>query len=201
MESLDPRVGKGWLMIVLAWLVLTASSVALGAERSPPTADHSKFEALQGPFSSAQEVTEACLGCHNEAANQIRETTHWNWTYDHPETGQQLGKRNVINSFCGMVVTNEPRCTSCHVGYGWTDMNQPPPSEDSAVDCLVCHDTTGDYWKFPPSPVCPPTSPASGPAAVENGQSPTCPALPRMSVPVTARTVAVVTSMVVAEMA
>src|SRR5690606_12861010 len=55
----------------------------------------------------------------------------------------------VINSFCGMAVTNEPGCTSCHVGYGWKDMNQPPPQAENAVDCLVCHDTTGDYWKFP----------------------------------------------------
>ena len=115
----------------------------------PPTADHRKFEVLKGPFRDATEVTRACLGCHTEAAEQIRKTTHWTWTYAHPETGQVLGKRHVINSFCGMAISNEARCTSCHVGYGWTDMKQPPPSSDSAVDCLVCHDTTGDYWKFP----------------------------------------------------
>lgn len=179
MESHETRVGKRWRIMLLACLMVTASSVALGAERSPPTADHSKFEALQGPFSSAQEVTEACLGCHNEAANQIRETTHWNWTYDHPETGQQLGKRNVINSFCGMVVTNEPRCTSCHVGYGWTDMNQPPPSEDSAVDCLVCHDTTGDYWKFPTLAGLPTDKPREWPGG--SGKMVNPPDLPRIA--------------------
>ncbi|MFW6178539.1 MAG: tetrathionate reductase family octaheme c-type cytochrome [Desulfohalobiaceae bacterium] len=44
--------------------------------------------------------------------------------------------------------SNEARCTSCHVGYGWeddsfdfTDMNN--------IDCLVCHDTTGEYEKIP----------------------------------------------------
>lgn len=135
--------------VFLAVLALAVVSVAQGAERSPPTADHSKFEALKGPFEDATEVTEACLGCHTEAADQVKGTTHWTWLYDHPETGQQLGKSKVINSFCGMAVTNEARCTSCHVGYGWEDMNQPPPQADSAVDCLVCHDTTGDYWKFP----------------------------------------------------
>ncbi|MCW8959079.1 MAG: cytochrome C, partial [Gammaproteobacteria bacterium] len=51
------------------------------------TADHSKFEALQGPFRNATEVTEACLSCHTEAGDQIMQTTHWNWEYQHPETG------------------------------------------------------------------------------------------------------------------
>ena len=109
---------RTWLTVLLLVLLSSiAPSAAFSAERSPPTADHTKFEALQGPFSSAQEVTEACLGCHNEAANQISETTHWNWTYDHPETGQQLGKRNVLDSLCGMVVTNEPPCTPRAAGY------------------------------------------------------------------------------------
>jgi len=140
-----PGIAKAFLAV----LALAVISVAQGAQRSPPTADHSKFEALKGPFEDATEVTEACLGCHTEAADQVKDTTHWTWLYDHQETGQQLGKSKVINSFCGMPVTNEARCTSCHVGYGWEDMNQPPPQADSAVDCLVCHDTTGDYWKFP----------------------------------------------------
>ncbi len=46
------------------------------------------------------------------------------------------------------IASNEARCTSCHVGYGWKD-----PSFDltdmSKIDCLVCHDTTGTYKKVP----------------------------------------------------
>ncbi|KYZ84554.1 cytochrome C [Alcanivorax sp. KX64203] len=122
---------------------------AQAIERGPSTVDHGKFEVLEGPFEDATDVTAACLECHTQAADQIKATTHWTWTYSHPDTGQTLGKRQVINSFCGMPITNEARCTSCHVGYGWKDMKQPPPSADSAVDCLVCHDTTGEYWKFP----------------------------------------------------
>jgi len=129
-------------------LGLTTQTLA-STERAPATADHTKFDALKGPFNSAPEVTAACLTCHTEAGEQVRATTHWTWLYNHPETGQQLGKSKVINSFCGMVVTNEARCTSCHVGYGWEDMSQPPPIAENAVDCLVCHDTTGEYWKFP----------------------------------------------------
>jgi hypothetical protein len=102
-------------------------------ERAPATADHSKFKSLKSPFETASEATEACLGCHTEAAGQIKATTHWTWLYKHAETGQTLGKSQVINSFCGMAITNEARCTSCHVGYGWKDMRQPPPEAESAV--------------------------------------------------------------------
>jgi hypothetical protein len=99
---------------LLPFLVLTllATQTLAATDRSPATADHSKFEALKGPFNSAPDVTAACLTCHTEAGEQLRATTHWTWLYDHPETGQQLGKSKVINSFCGMVVTNEARCTS-----------------------------------------------------------------------------------------
>jgi octaheme c-type cytochrome (tetrathionate reductase family) len=44
--------------------------------------------------------------------------------------------------------SNEPRCTSCHVGYGWKDKTFDFTSEAN-VDCLVCHEQTGTYKKFP----------------------------------------------------
>ncbi|MCW8828086.1 MAG: tetrathionate reductase family octaheme c-type cytochrome [Gammaproteobacteria bacterium] len=110
------------------------------------TADHSKFEALQGPFRNATEVTEACLSCHTEAGDQIMQTTHWNWEYQHPETGQLLGKKHELNVFCGSVRSNYPRCTSCHIGYGWEDRSFDF-SDATRIDCLVCHDTTGSYVK------------------------------------------------------
>lgn len=143
------RHGVCYLRLALLSFLIALASDTHGTDHPPPTADHSKFELLRGPFRDATEVTQACLTCHTEAAEQIRNTTHWTWTYHHPETGQILGKRHVINSFCGAPITNEPRCTSCHVGYGWTDLKQPPPAADTAVDCLVCHDTTGEYRKFP----------------------------------------------------
>ena len=112
------------------------------------TADHSKFEILQKEFTSGPEVTEACLSCHTEAADQVKHSVHWTWEFDNPETGQTLGKRHVVNAFCGNVVGNEARCTSCHTGYGWEDMSSPPPQQSSAVDCLVCHDNSGQYTKL-----------------------------------------------------
>jgi len=137
-------------MVTVIMLLLLGTVPAIAIERSAPsTADHSQFKSLQGPFQSGPEVTEACLGCHTEASKQLQETTHWTWEFPHPETGQMLGKRHVVNSFCGSASSNEPFCTSCHTGYGWDDMRQPPPTAGNAVDCLICHDTTGGYKKSP----------------------------------------------------
>lgn len=125
-----------------------ASALQLSGKPAGGTADHSKFEILQQDFKSGPEVTKACLTCHTEAADQVQHTLHWKWETKNEATGQTLGKRTVINSFCGNVASNEPRCTSCHAGYGWEDMRQPPPSEPEAVDCLVCHADTELYKKF-----------------------------------------------------
>ncbi|OSM03975.1 putative cytochrome c family protein [Magnetofaba australis IT-1] len=75
-------------------------------------------------------------------------TTHWTWAFDNKLTGQMLGKKNVINNFCVATATNWPRCTSCHIGYGWKNAAFDLTNQD-AVDCLVCHDATGKYKKFP----------------------------------------------------
>ncbi len=150
------------------------STMAQDAATQPPqisdsTADHSKFESLKRAFKSGPEVTEACLECHTEADDQAMHSIHFKWDFDHPGTGQKLGKKNVINAFCGSVAGNEPRCTSCHAGYGWDDMSKPPEQAGASVDCLVCHDRSGQYTKtatgagHPPlDPVAPKTKTITG---------------------------------------
>ena len=108
--------------------------------------DHHEIE---GPFETPMEVTEMCLACHDTAAQEVMATSHWTWEKLQviPGKGQVLrGKTNVINNFCVSIGANWARCTSCHVGYGWVDENFDFEDE-SRVDCLVCHDTTGDYVK------------------------------------------------------
>ncbi|MCF8119032.1 MAG: tetrathionate reductase family octaheme c-type cytochrome [Deltaproteobacteria bacterium] len=113
------------------------------------TADHSKFPELQGEFTSGPEVTRACLQCHTEAAKQLQETIHWTWLCPAAEPEAHLGKAGwVVNNFCINIASNEPRCTSCHAGYGWRDKNFDFTQQDH-VDCLVCHEQTGTYKKFP----------------------------------------------------
>ncbi|MCA1757294.1 MAG: tetrathionate reductase family octaheme c-type cytochrome [Bacteroidales bacterium] len=112
--------------------------------------DHAEF--LEGPFSSPREITETCLLCHEGIDQDIMKTRHWNWLGDEFTSADgrttRLGKKNLINNFCIAVPSNWPRCTSCHIGYGWED-----ESFDFAdplnIDCLICHDGTGTYRKTP----------------------------------------------------
>ncbi|MCG7862406.1 MAG: tetrathionate reductase family octaheme c-type cytochrome [Candidatus Thiodiazotropha endolucinida] len=131
-------------ILLLLGLAL-AFSVRVNATPTPgSTADHSKFEQLQTKFKTGPEVTRACLACHTNAAKQIHKSKHWRWEYDNPATGQKLGKKHVLNNFCIAAGPNIAACTACHISYGWKDDSFDFSSEE-AVDCLVCHDTTGLY--------------------------------------------------------
>lgn len=130
------------LAILGAFMALAAPAAAQTAtsgDRSESTTDHSRLKPLMREFASGPEMTAACVSCHTEAADQVMRTLHCTWDFTNPATGQKLGKRNVLNSFCGNVATNETRCTSCHSGYGWDDMRVAAPADPTAVDCLACH--------------------------------------------------------------
>lgn len=63
--------------------------------------DHSDF--IQGPLSSGPEVTLKCLECHDDAAMDIMQTTHWGWSSPQQVNGNGVvnrGKKNAINNFC-----------------------------------------------------------------------------------------------------
>jgi octaheme c-type cytochrome (tetrathionate reductase family) len=137
----------------LGFLILfTVSSVA--APPTPPassphasTTDHSQIASLKGPFKTGPEVTQACLACHNQAAHQVMKSLHWTWDSINPATGKRVGKKLSANNFCGSPISNEPRCTSCHAGYGWKDKSFDFTKQEN-VDCLACHDKTGTYKKI-----------------------------------------------------
>lgn len=161
------RWKAGWLC---ALLVLCAAGMASGMKTedpegpppmqhdSVPTADHSGFEALLQEFTSPQEVTKACLGCHNQADDQLMKTIHWTWICPKEKSGK-LGKAGYsLNNFCISIWGNEPRCTSCHAGYGWQDKTFDKSAAEN-IDCLVCHDQTGTYEKYPPGAGLPVTEP------------------------------------------
>lgn len=122
------------------------------------TVDHSKLDVLQKEFASGPEVTQACLSCHTQADDQLMHSIHFNWDYQ-SDSGQTLGKSNVINAFCGNVAGNEARCTSCHAGYGWDDMSKTPQEAKVEPDCLVCHDRSGQYTKTATGAGHPPLDP------------------------------------------
>ncbi|MHC4580488.1 MAG: tetrathionate reductase family octaheme c-type cytochrome, partial [Planctomycetota bacterium] len=135
------RLGRLAVPLLLA-CVMGLASPAVAA------VNHSLFFQLNKDFQTASEVTEACLTCHSEAGRQVMQTSHWTWEYT-TKDGQQLGKNNVINNYCVAISSNEPRCTSCHVGYGYKNPETFAQMDETAVDCLVCHDRSGTYKKFP----------------------------------------------------
>ena len=133
--------------LLVAWLV-SMGTLSGTTYASESTADHSKFKELDKDFKTGPEVTRACLSCHTEAAKQVMKTPHWTWDFINPKTGQELGKKNVLNNFCIAPRSNFAFCTACHAGYGWKDDSFDFTAEEN-VDCLVCHDTTGGYSKPP----------------------------------------------------
>lgn len=117
--------------------------------------NHNQLVRFEGPV-DALAVTKNCLSCHEKEGQAILQTAHWNWHGASPYTvGHEkridLGKKSAtINNFCINLNGNWPRCTSCHIGYGWEDENFNF-DDMTRIDCLVCHDTTGKYKKAPPA--------------------------------------------------
>ncbi|BCO10457.1 cytochrome c [Desulfolithobacter dissulfuricans] len=113
--------------------------------------DHAE---ISGPFATPMDVTRACLECHEDAASEVMRSSHWTWAREQELEGKGKvvrGKKNAINNFCISIKSNWPRCTSCHVGYGWKD-DTFDFTDESRVDCLACHDTTGTYNKAKDAP-------------------------------------------------
>lgn len=137
--------------MVLRKLHLTFFSIFLIVGFSSAQEDHREY--IEDQLTTVQEVTEACLGCHEDAASEVINTIHWTWK-DHAKQvpGHKgkyaIGKVNSFNNYCIAVESNWERCTSCHVGYGWKDAKFDFENEEN-VDCLVCHDQTGTYKKDP----------------------------------------------------
>jgi len=107
---------------------------------------------ISGEFKTPQDVTRKCLECHPDVGDQILKSRHWLWqdkqTIKRGGKYVSAGKINIINNFCIALTSNWPRCTSCHIGYGWRDKGFDFTNR-SNIDCLVCHDTTGTYEKLP----------------------------------------------------
>ena len=136
---------------VLSLLPVLALAALLPARTEAAIKNVPEHAELTGPFADGPAVTAACLGCHDDAAHAFMKTSHWNWDSAQSVIGKgkaNIGKKNLVNNYCVALSSNWPRCTSCHAGYGWADANFDF-SNPGNVDCLVCHDQTGQYRKFP----------------------------------------------------
>jgi len=134
-----PRLVLTKVTLLAAFFLPATSSAAV---------DHQQM--ISGPLTTGPEVTAKCLECHRDAATDVMRTSHWTWSAHQKIEGKEVdrAKKNAVNNFCISIYANWPRCTSCHIGYGWKDAHFDF-SDPTKVDCLVCHDTTGDYKKSP----------------------------------------------------
>lgn len=157
-KSITDRLHLTYLLSLLLFSCITSTATLAtagenasfktidnGDNKNPSrsTADHRKFKQLQGPF-DIDEITRACLECHNEASVQLHATTHWKWEVFNESSGQLLGKKNVANNFLISLRSNYEGCTSCHISFDWVNDKFDFTSEEQ-VDCMICHDTTGTY--------------------------------------------------------
>ena len=113
------------------------------------SADHSKFKVLQQKFDSPNDITKACLSCHNNSGLEVMHTSHWNWSRDEYIEGKGIvsfGKKNGMNSFCIGVQGSEKSCAKCHIGNGM-HLKDFSYDKQEYIDCLVCHDQTETYAK------------------------------------------------------
>ena len=119
------------------------------AIRDTSSVDHRMFVELQKNFESPQEVTIACLSCHNGTHREVMASNHWNWqrvAYVEGRGIRTIGKKNILNNFCIGAESNEQACSKCHIGFGMTD-DQFDFTNQRNVDCMVCHDNSEEYIK------------------------------------------------------
>lgn len=119
------------------------------ANKEKPSVDHTKFTQLQKKFSKPQEVTQACIACHNERHLEVMKSNHWNWEREEYIEGRgvrYVGKKNILNNFCIGIAGSQQSCDKCHIGYGW---GSPTFDFNDAknIDCLACHDNSNTYVK------------------------------------------------------
>lgn len=118
----------------------------------PWTPDHSRLVELPAK-PTPQQVTESCLSCHTRVGSDLLATAHWNWKGQSPTLAGYQHRTDVslqlmVNNHCIAIGANPQACATCHIGYGWVD-EAFDFADPSAIDCLVCHDTTGTYRKDP----------------------------------------------------
>ena len=139
--------------VVVLYHPIDRGQVHISEINLPPKAvkknDHSKYKILKQKFETPQDMTAACLECHNKRGEEFIKTVHWKWsTPDTLEDGtvKEIGKTNVLNNFCVGINSNDALCQSCHAGYGWKDKSFDH-SDVKNIDCLICHDNSGKYKK------------------------------------------------------
>jgi len=143
------------MRLVAQFVLMALVSAVFGSAPVFAGPDHAEF--VKGPFKTGDQVTKACLECHDKQAADFMKTTHWKWkgtpnlVKGLEKSTKEYGKANMINSFCTSIQGGKDglvheSCGKCHAGYGWTRTNYDFTKKEN-VDCLVCHALKGNYQR------------------------------------------------------
>ena len=120
-------------ILIAVCVVLVQSSRPSDADAAIP--EHQVISEWRG--------TATCLQCHQNEAQEMFYSTHYQWLGNTPymNDGPEIqGKLDVgVNSYCINITGNWDGCGACHVGLG----ARPTPVVTNAqlenIDCLICH--------------------------------------------------------------
>ncbi len=144
------------LCLVIAGCIIFLGSFrsSMAEEKTPPgktmadqsqlyatkwnTVDHTKLEALKGPFNSGEDITKACLSCHTKAQHQFLHAIHWTWQSPF-KNSKDYGKAGYsINNFCiSSNKMHDQECNTCHIGWD---------AKKDGINCLKCHSQADIDW-------------------------------------------------------
>ena len=136
--SPDRTLDLKLLLILLNQLLLNDGDVDSGGGGGGESGPHANL--------SFQSYPGNCLSCHSKEANDMFQSTHYQWAGDAPDmlngAGLKQGKlTNAVNSYCVNILGDWPVCGSCHVGLGKRPDDVTANLEN--IDCLMCHNA--DY--------------------------------------------------------
>jgi len=96
-------------------------------------------ELIEGPFETPQEITETCLTCHDGVGENVQQSRHWSWKSSGKnffyEKNLKYGFRVSVNSDLNSSLFN-------HISFSMKDN----PDDLTNINCLVCHEQTGNFW-------------------------------------------------------
>jgi octaheme c-type cytochrome (tetrathionate reductase family) len=115
----------------------------------PITPDHSKLVTVTEK-DTPQHVTAHCLDCHDRVGGDVLKSAHWNWKGLTPfisgHEHENIGLSEMIDNYTITMLPNLVETWSFHIGYS-PNGGRFDPANTRNIDCLVCHDTTGNYRK------------------------------------------------------
>jgi hypothetical protein len=135
------------LIFVLYIGVSTGVVWAAGVSSLETVNAHTRINAYDGPST--------CVTCHTEAAREMFQSVHYQWTGPTPNVPNingNAGKADLgFNTYCGTVVTSRRvACWACHVGNGGVPTSQVSADQLNNIDCLMCHQENYERKPAPP---------------------------------------------------